>query len=134
MPPCKIEATRSTPLIDYDPERGLLRLEGESYPENALEFFAPLFRGLKDSQPGEGARLRVIIRLVYFNSSSSKCLLDLIDLLNKRAHCGEDIQLEWHYEEDDEDMLEAGQEFAEDAAFVFKLVAREAGQGEHESQ
>jgi hypothetical protein len=116
----KVEATASTPRVEHDPQRGLLTLEGESYPENALAFYEPLFKRLRSAEPGEALEVRV--RLAYFNSSSSKCLMDLMELLGRRAERGERIRLEWRYDADDEDMREAGQEFAEDAAFDFELV------------
>lgn len=51
--------------------------------------------------------------MVYFNTSSSKAILDIIDILEKHHKQGGNIKLFWYYEEDDEDIQESGEEFVE---------------------
>ena len=56
----------------------------------------------------------VNIELYYFNSSSSKVLMNFFEVLDKAAEQGCNITVNWIYEEEDEDSLEFGEEFAED--------------------
>ena len=125
----KIEATKYTPDICFEPENHSLQIKGESYPENTMEFYSPLFDYLKKylALP-EVLPLTVNVDLIYFNSSSSKTLINLFDLLDAVAKEGRSITINWIYESDDEDNLEFGEEFAEDLEHVrFNLVAKEVG-------
>ncbi|MFZ5570896.1 MAG: DUF1987 domain-containing protein [Thermodesulfobacteriota bacterium] len=124
----KLEATKYTPDICFDPDRQLLSIRGESYPENTMEFYAPVFECLKDylALPDDPP-LTVDVELIYFNSSSSKTLINLFDLLDGAAREGRTITINWIYETDDEDNLEFGEEFAEDLEHVrFNLVEKDA--------
>lgn len=125
----KIEATKYTPEICFEPENHTLQIKGESYPENTMEFYSPVFDYLKKYLSLPGAfPLTVNVDLIYFNSSSSKTLINLFDLLDAAAKDGRNIAINWVYESDDEDNLEFGEEFAEDLEYVrFRLVAKEAG-------
>jgi hypothetical protein len=121
----RIEKTAFTPGVEFDPAAGFLRLEGESYPENAAAFYLPLFEQLRAAEGP--AALKVEITLDYFNSSSSKCLLDLVELLNRRVQGGQAVSLAWRHDADDEEMREAGEEFAEDAVFEFTIKPKGNG-------
>ena len=49
------------------------------------------------------------MKLEYFNTSSSKCLMDML----KRVEASKcDAEVYWYYEEEDEDMEEAGEDYA----------------------
>ena len=64
----------------------------------------------------------VNIQLEYFNTSSSKCLLDLFKKLEGMHKSGNDITIKWYYEEDDEDMLEAGEDYQSIINIPFKMI------------
>ncbi len=123
-----VQATEYTPYIAFDAESNLLEIKGYSYPENAMAFYAPMFEWLHgyflhlQSQ----ADILLNIEIVYFNSSSSKVLLDLFDLLNEQTlDKGIQSTVNWIYEEEDEDMLEFGQEFQEDfPSLIFHFVKK----------
>ncbi len=110
-----IEATECTPTIFFDPTANVLDIQGISYPENTSAFYAPVFLWLEQYfvQLDDGD-ITVNIEIVYFNSGSSKILLDFFDQLDDAAFRGIDVTVNWMYEEGDEDMLEYGEEFLED--------------------
>ena len=115
MTDLNIQATKYTPAVQYDAIKKQLNLIGESYPENAAEFYDPVFAWLdKFLKAPENNQLNVTIELSYFNSSSSKILLDLFDMLEASAEIGKDIIVNWIYDEDDMDTLEFGRDFKED--------------------
>ena len=126
-----IRATRYTPEILLDPKQHLLEIKGESYPENIAEFYTPVFAWIESyfnqaEKRADNQTVTVNLELIYFNSSSSKILLDLFDLFEAAAGRGLNIVVNWVYEADDEDMLEFGEEFLEDfTSLSFNLVARD---------
>ena len=68
--------------------------------------------------------LRVDMELLYFNSSSSKALMNMFDYLESAAERGWRIVVNWIYQEENETSLECGEEFQEDCRAVeFNLVA-----------
>ena len=85
-------------------------------------FFEPVLNWFSAVQR-EQLTLRICFRLTYFNSSSSKALLDLLDLLTDHARAGGDVMVVWSYAADDEDLYESGLEFADGAGFPFELIA-----------
>ncbi len=126
MEKLEIEATNSSPKIVCDPDADLLEISGESYHENTMAFYAPVFSWLeKYIDQIENRTVTVNLNLVYFNSSSSKVLMDLFDMLDNAAKAGGDVAINWIYDQEDEDSLEFGEEFMEDLDHLkFNLVEK----------
>ena len=119
-----IEATRSSPRVVFDPVNRVLEITGESYPENSFEFFAPLFTWLRDELPRhDGVTVRV--HITYMNSSSTKCMLDILDILCDRVRGGKSIQVQWYYDDGNERAYELAEEFREDMDIPFDIIAVE---------
>lgn len=121
-----IEASKYTPEINFDCQKHILVIKGSSYPENVMTFYDPIFSWLKDylAQVSDET-VSVTVDLVYFNSSSSKTLMNFFDLLDDAAGDGKNIIINWIYESDDEDALEFGEDFEEDLENVtFNLVEK----------
>ncbi|HSV29984.1 MAG TPA: DUF1987 domain-containing protein [Candidatus Omnitrophota bacterium] len=123
----KTAATERSPEVDFDFERGILALKGESYPEDASTVFGPIFSALErflDETPLTEIRFR--FELIYFNSSSAKALMNMFQSLERAASAGKKIVVDWVFAPDDETMKEFGEDFSEDLAHVtFNLVATE---------
>ncbi|WP_028536745.1 DUF1987 domain-containing protein [Paludibacterium yongneupense] len=121
----QIAATAATPEIDFDFAAHVLSLRGESYPENAQAFYGPVLAELEAYLATHtDRRITVNVQLAYFNSSSTKLLMSLFERLNTAALAGNSITLNWHYDEDDDTILEFGQEVADDnAALDFHAMA-----------
>jgi hypothetical protein len=117
-----IEGTPKTPNINFDGEKGSLLLKGRSIPENSIEFYKPLVDWL-DAYSGTPQPKTVCdVQLEYFNTSSSKCLLDLFKKMESMNKNGNEIVINWYYEEDDEDMLEAGEDYQSIINVPFKMI------------
>jgi len=111
----KIESTKYTPEIYFDAEKNILSIIGESYPENTADFYAPVFSWLKKYLRQAGNEtITVHIELTYFNSSSSKILLDFFDMFEEATGDGRQIMINWVYEKEDEETHQYGEEFQED--------------------
>lgn len=119
-----IPATASTPRVRFIEETGTLEFVGESYPENSFAFFAPVFEWLKTELPRRN-ELRVEVDIAYMNSSSTKCVLDILDTLTESAEEGRKITIVWFYEAGNDRALDLAEEFKEDVSLPFEIVPRE---------
>ena len=119
----KIEKTKDTPYVQFDADTGMMRLEGESYPENALDFYKPIMDWARRYIAEVEGPLEMHFKLQYFNSSTSKCLLDLFELLDTHALADGAVTVNWYYQEDDEDIEESGRDFEEDLSIKFNMIA-----------
>lgn len=117
-----VRPTRITPLIYFDPNRGLLELRGKSSPENSIQFYSNLIRDLEEFGRNGKQNLIANFKFEYFNTSSSKCLFDIFRKLNIVKENGFELSINWYYEEDDEDMLEAGEDYADLLGIEFNYV------------
>ena len=101
---------------------GVFDIKGRSIPENSVEFYKPILEWIDEYTKQTQPKTIVNIHLEYFNTSSSKCILDLLKKFEIIAKNGNDIVIRWHYEEDDEDMLEAGQDYQSIIKVPFEMV------------
>lgn len=102
------DATHTTPAVRFEPEQGILSLVGRAMPIDAGLFFEPLLRFIERYARQPAAETVFVCHLDYFNSGSSMLLGRLFAMLNQVPN----LRVEWRYHPDDEDLLEAGQEFA----------------------
>jgi len=109
-----VESTKYTLGVDFNAETGVLKMTGSSYPENAVEFFKPIEDWLKKYIEEVKKPIRFELKIDYLNTSSTKSLLDIFDILEEYSQSGGEVKIIWYYEEDDEDMLETGEELTED--------------------
>lgn len=101
-----IEATRFTPDIHFNANKNELILKGRSHPENALEFYEPINKWLNEYLINTKGPINMNIKLEYFNSPSSKVLVEILKKLYKVKTKGIDVVVNWIYEKNDEDMKE----------------------------
>lgn len=121
-----IAATERSPEVNFDFSKNKFQLRGESYPEDVNEFFGPVIEKFEDYLGNlEGGEISFIFEFIYFNSSTAKILMGLFDLFDEVAEKGNKVVVEWHYDEEDDNMEELGEEFGEDletAEFVLKAI------------
>lgn len=106
-----IEESSKTPSIVLDPEKGYIEIKGRSIPENSIEFYKPVTDWLAEYSEGMPKNTIVEIKLEYFNTSSSKCIFDIFKRLEQMYRKDWQIEINWYYDEDDEDMFEAGEDY-----------------------
>lgn len=117
-----LDGTPKTPNVGFDSEKGTLLLKGRSIPENSIEFYKPLVSWLEEYSSVPQPKTVCQIQLEYFNTSSSKCLLDLFKKIETMNKSGHEIVIKWYYEEDDEDMLEAGEDYQSIIDVPFEMI------------
>lgn len=121
----KIDGTKQTPEINFNPNTGVLIISGRSIPENTFEFFNPVLLWLEEY--GQKAQSKTVINvdLEYFNTSSSKYILEIFKRLKNIANDGNDVLVKWFYEEDDEEMMETGEDYEDVSGLTFEILAKE---------
>lgn len=123
-----IEPTFNSPSVILDPESNKFEFSGESRPENVRKFYLPILEWLEKfateqkSNSDRMSSLHVEFNFEYFNSTSAKYILDIFKALNVLNDMGIEILVKWLYEEDDEDMLEVGQEMSRMSKLEFEYV------------
>jgi SiaC family regulatory phosphoprotein len=116
-----IERTSDTPSVMLDADRRLAEIIGNSYPENAVEFYQPINDWIKGYFAEGNAALIASLKLNYFNTSSAKCILNLFTILQEYHNNGKKVEVQWFYDEEDEDMLETGKAFSVDFNMPFDI-------------
>jgi hypothetical protein len=117
----EIAATSSTPRISFDEATHTLSMVGESYPENSFEFYAPVFEWLAKTIES-ASFFRLSIEVSYMNSSSTKCVLDILDMLCDASARGCDARVTWLYDAENERALDLAEEFKEDVEIPFEIL------------
>ncbi len=117
-----IEGTPKTPTVTMNPETGVVEIKGRSIPENSIEFYKPVVDWLEEYASTPQSKTVVNVQLEYFNTSSSKCILDVFKKLEVLKKDQNDVVINWYYEEDDEDMLEAGEDYESIIKVPFKMI------------
>jgi hypothetical protein len=117
-----LEGSAKTPTVKFDSQKGSLELKGRSIPENSIEFYKPLNEWIDEYATNPQAQTTVDIKLEYFNTSSSKCILDLFKLLEKLNEKSTKVKINWFYEVEDEDMAEAGEDYRAIIDLPFEMI------------
>jgi hypothetical protein len=113
-----LEGTEDTPKILLDKGNGIFEISGRSLPEDSAEFYQPILDWITAYGEDPNASTSFTFKLEYFNTASSKLILDVLSALEDI----ESVTIDWYFHEDDEDMEEAGEEFSElvEIPFEFK--------------
>ena len=115
-----IEGTDDSPKVIFTHENGKLELSGKSLPEDVSAFFRPVLEWLNQYAQRSKTETEFTFKLTYFNTASSKIILDILTLLEKMKEQGRNVYVNWYYPEYDEDMREAGIEYSEMVEVPFK--------------
>lgn len=118
-----IEGSKTKANINFNATTGILEIGGESYPENALEFFRPVYDWLENYFNEYSGEIVFNFKMVYFNTSSSKAILDILDLIESHHKNNGKISINWYYESDDEDIQESGEEFGEGLTVNYNIIS-----------
>ena len=113
-----IDGSSITPKIDFNPSSEQFELSGKSIPEDSVGFYNPVIDWLHEYAKTPHFRTTFSFKLEYFNTSSSKVLLDILYILEKISG----VVVNWYYDEEDEDMEESAMDFNEVVEYEINLV------------
>ena len=123
-----IPPTHETPEIRFLFDEHTLYINGESYPENAMAFYAPIRASLQnylDNAPKE-TEIEAHFNLRYFNSSSTKLIRSMIALMHETASSGKKISASWYHDPEDDMMQEFGLDLKEEFTLLnFRVLSLE---------
>jgi hypothetical protein len=117
-----IDGTVKTPTIILEAEKGRLELSGKSIPENSVEFYEPIMDWIDRYLEQPLDNTLIIIKMEYFNTSSSKSLFEIFKKFEIIFKSGKDVLVQWFYEQEDEDMQESGEDFRDILKIPFELI------------
>lgn len=119
----KILGTDDTPNVILDAASEIFEISGRSLPEDVTSFYEPILTWLDEYADSANEKTVFTFKLVYFNTASSKLLLDILMKLEELYENGKDILIKWYFPDDDEDMEEAGEEYADIVDVPFEMVS-----------
>ncbi len=99
------------PSAKFNSETGYCLLDGESYLEDTMEFYAPLLLWLEEFTKNTDKPIHFDFKLNYFNTSSSKRLLDILLILRDYQRTGGKVAANWFFDEEDPDIEEDVDDF-----------------------
>jgi len=129
-----IEATDVTPKVDFNLITGVLEISGVSRPEDVLVFFdipldwihtLTIALGEHSMMASELPALKLIFNMSYYNTSSSKYMIQILKSFKGVMDYGLDLKVEWHYEEGDDKMKEDGEDLSEVVEIQFEYFEEE---------
>ena len=123
-----VNKTSKSPFISL--EKGLFQFSGRSIPEDAKRIFKPVTDWLKTYQPDNDYTTVVNFSFDYLDTSSSKCVFDILKVLDVLYEKGHEIVINWYYEEGDDDMLDLGIHLKSFVKAPFNFIESEQSIGE----
>lgn len=118
--------TKSTPGIYFDSQHNVLQIKGQSYPENAFAFYHPVFDWVNEylEKLNNHTTIEIQLAFPYINTSSTKCLMVLLERFDKAFQEGKQIKINWYVNEENENELECAEEFKEDLNLPFEIIVK----------
>jgi len=126
-----IPATDFTPFVNFLLDSGHLELSGVSRPEDVagfyegpLEWLCKLEESIQDKPEYkyELPEFRFSFKMTYFNSGSSKYMIQILRTLRNLIRIGVDINIDWYFEEGDDKMQDDGEDLAEAVELNFNYI------------
>lgn len=122
--PLKIEPTHKTPKVYFDPSENIFELSGRSIPEDSVGFYQHVLEWIEQYGQNPNAETHFKFELEYFNTSSSKNILELLKKLEAIHNDGNSVKISWYYDEDDEDMEETGEDYKALLSVPLELIVK----------
>ena len=105
-----LSGTQETPEIVFDKTKSEFRVSGKSYIEDARAHYMSVISWLEEYHKNPNPFTTFKFELEYVNTSSSKIIHDILNILENMHLDEHDVSIEWHYYPEDEDILDLGQE------------------------
>lgn len=109
------------PTVDFNAKTGVFEISGESYLEDTIKFYKPILDWLKEYTSIIRKPITFNFKLTYFNTNSSRSILDIMKILKKYEQIGGKVNVNWYYNEDDIDMEDI-EDFSIDTDLTINLI------------
>ncbi len=118
-----IEGTEDSPQITLDLNANIMEISGRSLPEDVNTFYEPTLSWIEEYSKNPMPSTTFNFKLTYFNTASSKIILDILTQFEEMIEEGHQVLVRWHFPDEDEDMQEAGEEYADMVDVPFEMVS-----------
>jgi hypothetical protein len=119
-----IKETEITPLIEFDSTENIFRIVGKSLPEDVKNFYSPVIHWLDEYSKEPNADTHLTIDFEYFNTSSSKMILIILNKIKEIHRSGKIVLVTWIFPQFDAEIEDAGEEFAELLNIPFEFIPK----------
>jgi hypothetical protein len=116
-----IKETPYFPEVNFNLEKGVCEISGESYMEDCYKFYLPLVEWLND-YCSNNKYIVFNFKLSYFNTQSSRMLLKIFEILTDFKNKGGDPTINWYYVSSDPDMVEEIEDFQNESGLAVNLI------------
>ncbi|MCS7005462.1 MAG: DUF1987 domain-containing protein [Cytophagales bacterium] len=112
-----------TPYVHFSASTGRCKIMGESYLEESFEFYDRLIGWIHEYFANGNKSLELTIKLTYFNTSSSRCLTDMMRVLKSYQDKGYDVNVVWMYPTpDDDDIKQEGIDMQDETKIKMEFI------------
>ena len=125
METLRLEQTDDSPSVLLDQEHNRFEISGKSLPEDVVDFYQPVLDWLNSYRSEPNSITEFNFKLIYFNTASSKLILDILMIFEEMVEDSHDVLIKWLSLRSDEDMQEAGKEYEEMVDVPFEHVTYE---------
>ena len=103
-------------------EENVFQIKGPSFSEDILTIYNPVIKWIEENIPKLEKELTCEFYFTVLNSASHKKIFQILIILNGFADRGKEIKVKWYYDEDDEDIMEMGEDLTELINLPFELI------------
>ncbi|MEE4196219.1 MAG: DUF1987 domain-containing protein [Bacteroidales bacterium] len=127
MEALRIEPTDDSPLINFNPFKGLMIITGNSIPENASLFYEPVILWLNEYNKNPQLKTTFFFKLKVISSSSTKIFFDILNSIDALYDSGKSaVNVLWHYSLYDDEIREIGLDYRDSMNAPFELILSDA--------
>jgi hypothetical protein len=113
----QVTATKDTPQIILDKGADTFEIKGRSFPEDAYPVFSKVISWVNEYARNPNPRTKFVVNLEYLNTASSRVFIEMFQILKEIPG----VEVIWCFAEGDDDMHEAGEQFAQVIEMPFTL-------------
>ena len=117
-----IDSSEDNPQVILNARDNILEISGRSLPEDVNTFYEPVLNWIGEYARNPAENTVFNFKFTYFNTASAKVILDILTLFEEMTEEGHSVLVRWHFPDEDEDMREAGEEYAEMVDVPFEMV------------
>lgn len=110
------------PTVDFNATTGNFLLSGASYLEDTTKFYEPILAWLKEFIQDTSKPINLEIRLNYFNTSSSRSILDIFYIIKEFQNRGGKVKIDWYIKQFDPDMFEEIEDYVLDTGLKINAI------------
>ena len=110
------------PQVSFNAQSGVCEISGESYMEETFKFYSPLLDWIKNFLDESSKPLEMNFKLTYFNTNSSRLILDMLDIIKKANDKGKEGKVNWYYDTSDPDMVDEVEDFEMESGLNINMI------------